>query len=260
MLKSILLIIISLLLFFNSDFKLKTTINLETKAEVFTTDNLGNIYVYDNKLLKKYNAKGKLLSTFRGRILSKLNNIDVTDPFNILLYYKNSNSIVFLDNNLSKIGNTINLDKLGFYSVKAVCKSKQIAIWILDEYENKLLQYNFSTKQISQQIYLSQNIQEQVKIKEQGNFIYFQRENSKIDIYENTGLLLENLEFKSKNIFQFKGENIMMYNKNYIYSYNIENKQTDSLYLKNIKQFNKLRIENDLLYVLNADSISVFLK
>jgi len=260
MLKFISCIVTILLLLLSSNFELKTTINLKSKAEIFTTDNFENIYIYDNKLLKKYNVKGKLLSTFRNNTSSKLSNIDVTDPFNILLYYKNSNSIVFLDNNLSKIGNTIKLDKLGFYSVKAVCKSKQIAIWIFDEYENKLLQYNFSTKQISQQLYLNQDITEQVKIKEQANFIYLQSGGNKIYIYDNTGLLLENLEFKNKNIFQFKGENIMMYNKNYIYSYNIENRQTDSLELKNIKNFNKLRIENDLLYLLNIDSIFIYHK
>ena len=176
----------------------------------------------------------------------------------ILLFYKNSNSIVFLDNKLSKIGNTINFDQLGFYSVKAVCKSKQIAIWLFDDFENKLIQYNFSTKQILQQIDLNKKTIKNVRLKEQGNYIYFQEGNSNLSVFNNTGLLLDNLLFKNKNIFQFKGENIMFFNKKYIFSYNIENKQKDSINLANIKQIDKLRIENDLLYILKTDSIFIY--
>ena len=257
MLKSFSFIIISILLL-SSDFELKTTINLKNKAEIFTTDNFGNIYVYENKILKKYNDSGKLLSTYSKNISSKLYSIDATDLFSILLYYKNSNSIVFLDNKLSKIGHTINLDKLGFYSVSAVCKSKQTAIWLLDSYDNKLLRYNYSTKQISQQIDLNKKFNKQIVIKEQGNYIYLQEGTNNLNIYENAELLVHNKEFKNKFIFQFKGENIMLYNKNQIFSYNIENKQYDSLELENIKQFDKLRIENNLLYALNSNSIYIY--
>ena len=258
MLKTISYIIIFQLLFLSSHFELKIAIKLKSKAEIFTTDNFGNIYVYGNKLLKKYDDKGKLLSTFNENISGELNSIDATDPFSLLLFYKNSNSIVFLDNKLSKIGNTINFDQLGFYSVKAVCKSKQIAIWLFDDFENKLIQYNFSTKQILQQIDLNKKTIKNVRLKEQGNYIYFQEGNSNLSVFNNTGLLLDNLLFKNKNIFQFKGENIMFFNKKYIFSYNIENKQKDSINLANIKQIDKLRIENDLLYILKTDSIFIY--
>ena len=255
MIKPILYIIIFKLIFLTTYFELKTTIKIDDKVDFFTTDNFGNIYIYDN-ILKKYNKEGKLLSVYSENTSSTLSNIDVTDPFYILLYYKNTNSIIFLDNNLSKIGNTVNLDKLGFYSVSAVCKSKQNAIWFFDDYENKLLQYNFNTKQISQQIYLDKKIFMQIKIKEQTNFIYLQNGKNQIDIYDNTGLLIENLKFE--NIFQFKGENIMYCNNRYIFSYNFETKQKDSIELENINKFKELRMENSLLYVLNADSISIY--
>ncbi len=256
MVKFISYIIIYQLLFIINDFELNKTIKFKNNIEIFTTDNFGNIYVYESKLLKKYNEKGKLLSIYSENISNKLTSIDVTDPFYILLYYKNSNSIIFLVNNLSKIGKTISLDKHGFYYVKAVCKSKQNAIWLFDDYENKLIQYNFNKKQSLQQIYINQKKIAQIKIKEQANFIYLQNGNNQINIYDNTGFLIENLKFK--NIFQIKGENLMFYNKNYIFSYNFETNQKDSLSFKNIKQFEKLRIENDLLYVLNSDSISIY--
>ena len=254
----LILLLFSSGVFLNPDFKLKSIVKLRNTPEIFSTDTFGNIYVYENKLLQKYDTAGKLLATFSENTSNPISYIDVTDPFNILLFYENLNSIVFLDNNLSMLGNLINLDKLGFYSAKTVCKSKHLAIWVLDDFENKLIQYGFKNKNILRQIHLNHKISKKTILREQSNYIYLQHGNNNIYVYDNNGILVDNLVFENKIIFQLKGENIMLHNEKYIFLYNVINKQTDSLHLGDIKQFNKLRIENELLFVLKNDSVFIY--
>ena len=99
-----------------------------------------------------------------------------------------------------------------------------------------------------------------VKLEVQGNYVFLRTGNSNIFIYNDNGILLDGLSFKDKRIFQIKGENIFYHDDKYIFSYNFNQKQTDSLNLGNICQFDNLRFENDFLYVLKSDSIMIYEK
>lgn len=101
-------------------------IKLDQEPELFTVDKIGNIYVYRQHLLKKYTAEGKLLAQFSNYESGKLHSIDVSDPFRLLLFYRDFNQIAFLDNKLNSVGDPVNLAELGFNSVSTVCKSKQM--------------------------------------------------------------------------------------------------------------------------------------
>src|SRR5438046_1047362 len=107
--KYCLLFFISLVLavFFAVQFTLLQT--LPFKADLLTTDNLGNFYLVKNDVLEKYDAGGTLLKTYSNKSFGKIDLADAGNPMKLLLFYKNFSQVVFLDNTLSQNGDPVSL-------------------------------------------------------------------------------------------------------------------------------------------------------
>ena len=123
--KSILFVIITLFFQFSYTQKLETklvnTYNLD--ADIFVgIDDIGNVYyVKDNTLFKK--SKMEILN-YTNVSLGNISMVDIRNPFKILVFYKNFNSLIILDNKLNELSNKIDFTKETlFNNVKFVSHS-----------------------------------------------------------------------------------------------------------------------------------------
>jgi hypothetical protein len=108
---------------------------LETDAE-------GNFYVADNQhSLFKYNSKGVLITNVNIKTYGAISSIDCSNPFEIYIFYRDQNIIVFYDNMLNSRGE-IRLNDYYFTNVSCVARSFDNNIWIVDMSEYKLLKIN----------------------------------------------------------------------------------------------------------------------
>jgi hypothetical protein len=105
----------------------------------FEVDNVGNIYIVINhQQLKKLNEKGDSVAVYNDvKRYGKISSVDVSNPFKILVFYKDAATIVILDRLLS-IKNTIDLRRSGFPQVSAVRLSYDNNIWFYDELEARV--------------------------------------------------------------------------------------------------------------------------
>ncbi|MBI1226443.1 MAG: hypothetical protein GC192_14515 [Bacteroidetes bacterium] len=103
------------------------------KIKNFTTDNLGNIYTltFDNQVVK-YSPEGTEQFRYPNRTLGEASLLDATNPFHLLLYFPEYQTVLTLDRTLSVTGQ-FNLLQLGFQSVKAVGTSSDGLLWVYDE-------------------------------------------------------------------------------------------------------------------------------
>ena len=125
--------ILSLLLFisclsFIKDEPIKKVI--KSKIDLFTSDNLGNIYLVKGDELKKYNSKGELLKVFSNKKLGAISSIDASNPLRVLLFYKDQSQLVILDSQLSPNGNPIDLLGMNLEQSDVVCSSFNNGIWL----------------------------------------------------------------------------------------------------------------------------------
>lgn len=116
----------------------------------FTKDVLDNMYVLTvTDQLKKMSSKGDSLAVFNNvKNYGKLSTIDVSNPLNIVVFYKGQNKVVFLDQFLH-VKNTLILSKLGVLSASAVCLAFDGNIWVYDDFENKILRVSAEGKIMS---------------------------------------------------------------------------------------------------------------
>lgn len=102
-------------------------------------DPIGNLYILSsNGGIRKYAANGDSVGVYNAvRNFGKLTSIDVSNPLRILLFYKDFSTVVILDRFLANVA-TINLKTINILQPTAIGLAYDNAIWIFDEYDNKL--------------------------------------------------------------------------------------------------------------------------
>jgi len=152
-----------------------------------TTDALQQIYIAtDEGKIIKLSKDGKKLFEYNNRRLGQVGSIDVTNPFNILVYYNDLATIVLLDRTLSLI-KEINLFDLNIFEAQAVGLSNDNHIWIYDPIAAQLKKINDKGEILFQSRHLKQAIKSTLNINfllEQNNRLYLNDASKGIFIFD----------------------------------------------------------------------------
>ena len=108
----------------------------------FAVDPLQQLLSVDYKgVLMQYSPQGKALFQYYNTTLGEDFTIDATDPFNILLFYKEQQTIVLLDRTLSERA-TLDLRDTPVQYATAVTRSHDNNLWVYDELAGRLYRLN----------------------------------------------------------------------------------------------------------------------
>lgn len=109
-------------------------------------DNLENLYVVTavNDIIK-YGKDGKKLATANFKVLGNVSWMDVTNPFEIYVFYRDQNRLIILDN-LLNIRGDLDLESIGVSQIACVARSYDNQIWIFDLADQKLKKYSKDLK------------------------------------------------------------------------------------------------------------------
>lgn len=112
--------------------------SFEAQVQVLSTDKLKQIYyVSPRQVLYKCNEEGKVFFEFSNRYLGTLGKVDVSDPFDILLYYPDYQTILFLDRTLNVTADIrLKAEQFPLPALVAVGRDRQV--WIYDAALNTL--------------------------------------------------------------------------------------------------------------------------
>ncbi len=104
----------------------------------FNTDRLLQSYLVTNTQdLIKYTADGVEQFRYNNRRLGSLARVDVSNAFNLLLYYPDYQTAITLDRTMNKTGEW-NLPALGFLNVALVATSSDNQLWLYDTADQRL--------------------------------------------------------------------------------------------------------------------------
>jgi hypothetical protein len=112
--------------------------SFEAQVQVLSSDKLKQIYfVSPQQVLYKCNEQGKVLFEFSNRYLGTVGKIDASDPFDILLYYPDYQTLLFLDRTLNVTAD-VRLKAEQFPLPTLVALSRDRQVWIYDAGLNTL--------------------------------------------------------------------------------------------------------------------------
>lgn len=233
--------------------------SIAQKLNYFTTDNLSNTYLIHNEEILKYNNSGKLLLKYSNKRFGNITTVDATNALKILLYYKDFQQLVFLDNQLSQNGDAISLENLGYEQTDLACSSFNNSFWIYNKQNNELIRFNENSQPIAKTGNLKQLLQSELKpnfMIEHNSYLYLNCPDNGIYVFDMYGTFNKIISIRNLNSFQVSNSVLYFYRDNKFCAYDTKAFEEKCLSYSDTL-IKSVRIEKDRLYLQYNDSIKV---
>jgi hypothetical protein len=187
--------------------------------------------------------------------------MDVTNPFKILLYYQEFNTIVMLDRLLSNI-NSIDLRKFNLFQVKCIGLAYDNNVWIYDELEGKLKKIADDGTLISETTdirQLTDSVPDPDLLIDQGGLVYLYDSLKGAFIFDHYGGFQKVIPLQNWQHFSVIDKTILGWGGHYFMKYM---RQTGQEERKEIPPYClpalKIVVRPGNVYVLKTDGIHVY--
>jgi hypothetical protein len=107
-------------------------------VRLLTADKLQQLYTVDSEnKLTKYGPDGEILFSFTNNLQGTIDYLDATNPFQLLVYFREFNFILVLDRTLNEMAR-IQLADAGVYQSTAVAFASDGNMWVFDQLSGSL--------------------------------------------------------------------------------------------------------------------------
>jgi DNA-dependent RNA polymerase auxiliary subunit epsilon len=227
------------------------------------TDNLGQVFTANTSNdLVKYDKEFKVLATANYKSLGPIRNVDVSNPFEIYVFFKEQNKVLYFDNLLNVKGQT-DLEEGGYFLLNTVARSFDNKLWIFDLNDLKLKKIR---KDLSVEL-SSGNVREFAK-NENFNPEYIAELNKQVVLFnKNSGLyLFDNFANFQRFVPLPSAEQVAVWQgrlyyleKNKIYELEMEILKIQEIPIQGIdRKMEEFSLGNGVLYTQLSDTISMF--
>lgn len=234
-------------------------IKFPEKNSSIKTDGLGNIYVIHKDEVSKYNAKGVFQKTFSTKRYGKIEFLDATNPLKILVYFKDFQQLLFLDNQLTPSSNMISLESIGYEQAALVCSSANNSFWLFDKQNNELIRFNQDSKLLVKTGNLNRLLDIDIKpnyLQEHNSNVYLNCPSEGILVFDIYGTFAKTIPLKNLREFNVINGNVYYFENKTLKEYQsqtfntIEKQFTDTL-IKTVYW------QNNKFYKVYSDSLLV---
>lgn len=240
--------------------KIKT---IEGQYSAVKADYLGNIYLLSSSnQLKKLNDQGDSIAVFNEvKRFGEAQIADVSNPVNILLYYKDFETIVELDGML-QLRNTIDLRKQNLFNVSAVALSYDGKVWLYDEVDNALKKIDDKGNPLSRTGDFRQLFDQAptpTHIFDTNKFVYVYDPQIGIYVFDYYGAIKNKIIITGWRNVSIGEKAIYGTDDTYFYRYSFGTYNYDEWQLPEaFKKYKQLAINNKKIYALGVGGIDVY--
>jgi hypothetical protein len=225
----------------------------------FTADNLKNIYLVSQDELVKHLATGKFFARYSNLKLGNITLVDATNPLKVLLYYRDFQQIVFLDNQLSENSTPVSLEQLGYEQTELACAGANNSFWIYNKQNNELIRFDESSRKISSTGNLKQVLKSDLTpncMLEHNGYLFLNCPETGIYVFDIFGAFARLITLKNLKSFQVS-ESIIYYQKDSLFcSYNYKLFEEACKKIPSFKNNNAKYFNNKLYYSIK-DSLFI---
>lgn len=244
---------------FAQDFKLKAKI--DTIAKLATVDNFGNLFLItlENEVIK-FNPKGNFLWNYTNNAFGNINQIDVTDPLRVILYYPDYQQLVVLNNNLNEISK-FNFSTNPNQLVTLVASANNSGFWVYDALNRQIkkLSNNFTEDLNTSNIYQRDGLNLQANFMLNNNdYLFINDLGNGVQIFDRFGNFFKTAVITSNQHFSVNGSEIFYVLNKQLLSYNyltFENKVIPTPLLPNITD---MILNNQQLIILTEKGVTLW--
>ena len=242
----VLLLFLTSFLTSNAQLKAKLASKTTCNADVFVgVDQFKNNYFVRKNLFFKNDGQ----VNFSNYLLGNPTSVDISNPYKIVLFYKNFNTVIILDNNLNQI------DKIAFpYNIAFARKAPADKLWILNRDLNQLEIYNYKSKTIESKS-PTLNYASYLDMKSDNNSLYLATEKG-IAIYDYLGNFLQNKSSTNVDLLEVHNQKILFQKKNNLY---ILDKTLENIEFETSPSIKSFYFLNNDLYIFDGTQVAHYL-
>ena len=235
----------------NISLLLKSKTEYNDSIQIAKSYSNSNFYLINNSIVNK---TPESTYTYNNINLGELYKIDLFNPLQIKLFYKDQNSIVILDNKLSEI-KKINFNYSDpLINVVAFSSANENNIWVFDEISMRLKKYNYIKDSFEK---IDIPIEGEVKSLK-GNYNYcWLLTNKHLYKFNYTGSLLYKIQINEMDSFNFYKNNLIFVSNNNLFLFDESDNRLEKISHKKllIKDF---FVINETLYIYDEDFLKQF--
>lgn len=160
------------------------------------SDPLGQVLVFNDNEIIKIASGDTVFNRFSQMSWGPIFQVDATNPLKILVHYKESSRIIFLDNTLSPNGEPIDLIALGYDQAELACTSFDNSLWLYDRLNFRLIRLNAQLQPVISIPNLNQILSGQIhfcQMKERNNRLYVSALDGTVHVFDVYGSFLFSL-------------------------------------------------------------------
>jgi len=240
--------------------ELDTTIQTTEATQVYA-DHLGNVYLVNKWNITKLNEKFEQEFIYNNPASGDITYLNVFNPFNVLVYYRDYNYYEFLDNKLNRNLNRFAPANAGFFDVQLTATFDNNNVWFYDQVSDKI--YKWSLTQ-NGEISSSLQINQLAGNEKRPNFLYATLKNVYLNIpdigilvFDNFGSYQRTIPIAGLKSFFLSNSSLVFINEQSLEWFNDFTKTSIKSELP-LQDFDDLFFADDKLYILKEGELSVY--
>ena len=236
--------------------------NDNVNCRLFETDALGDIFVATtrNEILK-FDDTGYFEGSYANKKFGTITSIDATNPFKLLMYYNDFQTILLIDRLLNPIV-TISLGNYSVAQTQGVAASDDGSIWVYDAGARQFLKFVLDNNTVSlANTFVINNSNrfncEEMVVNTSG--IYINDKQKGIFHFDLFGRLVEQLDIRNASHFQMIDNAIYYTDATGFYVYAMTTKTKTLINMpEGIETTQVKRLQKNKLYIQRGGSIDVY--
>lgn len=182
----------------------------DKNASSIVVSALGNVFIHSSTSVYKYSQTGELLAEFSVKNNGSIASIDVSNPFKILVFYKDFQNVIVLDSQLKNTGEQLSFEHLQLYSIEQICWANNNTLWLYDSEKKKLINISLKLEQVKESTPFSlllpsdSSLISHVYFAE--GFIYCEVSQIGVLVFDNMGTYLRTIYYQNTDKMQLSSQ------------------------------------------------------
>jgi hypothetical protein len=187
-------------------------------------DGLGNFWTISDNRVKKIDVNGNALASYLNLHYGKPSSIDASDPFRVLVFFEQSQTLIIINTEATLIGKPIIINDLNLGEIPLVCRSAMGGAWLFQREASEIVRYDAQFSSIEQRISLDRNFSDLKPeyMIESGGLLYISFNSNIILRFDSYGAQLEPLNIQHNGFFRIESNYLFVNYNQFAFGYNLK--------------------------------------
>lgn len=231
-------------------------------GKTIAADEFKNSYVVnDENNVIKLDSIGKLRAIYSENKYGKVSSLDATNPFTILSFYKDFNTAMTLDINMSA-KRLYKFSAAGIKNAAAACMSYDNGIWVFDNADQKLKKINQNYETVTESPAINQMIDLNINpnfMIEREQMIFVNDPKLGIFVFDIFGSYFRSFQITGLNNFQVINKQLVCYKDSKLYTFDIRSSKENTIALPKVTaKIKEINVTRNYLVLLTTQDLQVY--